>query len=226
MKRLSATLMVLICIALSGCGGDKEAREYAAKLIPVLDAYQEQLSQKIKAEEDSYDELAANYEEYRRKDITLRLASERNSRSADLGEEIANAGRAPSLSKILDGLQKYADNDFKATKEILQEGLDARSKYLTDLESLEIELQKIKLLKESLTELSKEKKNFKQFQEATDFLLKTDAEINKLLCVDLKKEKDALTTEQSAATDPEMKEKLELKINRLKARMDTKKCAP
>ncbi len=129
------------------------------------------------------------------------------------------------MSKILDGLQKYADNDFKASKEILEEGLDARSKYLTDLESLEIELQKIKLLKESLKELSKEKKDFKQFQEATDFLLKTDAEINKLLCIDLKKEKDALTKEQSAATDAAVKAKLGLKIKNLDARMATKKCA-
>lgn len=226
MKRLSTILLVLISLALSGCGSDKEAREYAAKLIPVLDAYQEQLSQKIKAEEDAYDELAANYEEYRREDITLRLASERNTRSADLGEEIANAGKAPTLSKILDGLQKYADNDFKASKEILEEGLDARSKYLTDLESLEIELQKIKLLKESLKELSKGKKDFQQFQEATDFLLKTDAEINKLLCVDLKKEKDALTKDQTAATDAAIKAKLDLKIKSLDARMATKKCAP
>jgi hypothetical protein len=225
-KRLSTILLVLISVVLSGCSGDKEAREYAAKLIPVLDAYQEQLSQKIKAEEDSYDELAANYEEYRRKDITLRLASERNTRSADLGEEIANAGKAPTLSKILDGLQKYADNDFKASKEILEEGLDARSKYLTDLESLEIELQKIKLLKESLKELSKEKKDFKQFQQATGFLLKTDAEVNKLLCVDLKKEKDALTKDQSAATDAEVKAKLGLKIKSVDARMATKNCMP
>ncbi len=225
MKRLTTILLVLLSLALSGCG-DKEARDYAAKLIPVLDAYQEELSQKIKAEEDAYDELAANYEEYRREDITLRLASDRNSRSADLGEEIANAGKAPTLSKILDGLQKYADNDFKASKEILEEGLDARSKYLTDLESLEVELQKIKLLKESLNELSKGKKDFQQFQEATDFLLKTDAEINKLLCIDLKKEKDALTKDQAAATDAEVKEKLGLKIKRVDARMATKKCAP
>lgn len=224
MRRLRASLLVLISVALSGCG-DKEAREYAAKLIPVLDAYQEQLSQKIKAEQDSYEELATNYEEVRKDEITMRLASERNTRSAELGEEVASAARPPTLSRILEGIQRYADNDFKATQGILEEALDARSRYLTDLESLEVELQKIKLLKESLKEMAKSKKDFNQFQEATDFLLKTDVEINKLLCVDLRKEKDALTKEKADATDPAEKEKIGQKIERLEERMATKKCA-
>lgn len=223
MSRLRAMLLVLISLALSGCG-DKEAREYAAKLIPVLDSYQEQLSQKIKAEQDSYEELAANYEEARKTEITLRLASERNTRSFELGEEFATASKPPTLSKILEGIQKYADNDFKATQGILEEGLDARSRYLTDLESLEVELQKIKLLKESLKELAKSKKDFKQFQEATAFLLTTDAEINKLLCVDLAKEKTALIQEKADATDPAEKQKITQKLKRLEERMATKKC--
>jgi outer membrane murein-binding lipoprotein Lpp len=223
MKRLRATFLVLFSLALSGCG-DKEAREYAAKLIPVLNTYQEQLAQKIKAEQDSYEELAANYEEVRKDEIIIRLASERNSRSAELGEEIASATKPPSVSKILDAVQKYADNDFKATQGILEEGLDARSKYLTDLESLEVELQKIKLLKESLTELTKSKKDFKQFKEATDFLIATDVEINKLLCVDLRKGKDDLTRQKAAATDAAEKEKIAQAIKRLEERITSKNC--
>jgi len=223
MKRIRATLLVLMSVALSGCG-DKEAREYAAKLIPVLDSYQEQLSQKIKAEQDSYEELASNYEQVRKEEITMRLASERNSRSAELGEEIAAATRPPTMSKILDEIQNYAQDDFKATQAILEESLDARSRYLTDLESLELELQKTKLLKESLKELSKSKKGFTQFKEATDFLLQTDAEINKLLCADLKKEKDEVTAEEANETDVAEKRKLAQRIKRIKERMNTKQC--
>lgn len=222
MKRILASLLVLAAVSLSGCG-DKEAREYAAKMIPVLDSYHEQLSQKIKAEQESYEELAGTFEEARKDDISLRLASERNTRSEELGEEIANADEAPSLSKILESVREYADEDFKTTQALLQEGLDSRSKYLTDLESLEVELQKIKLLKEALTELAKSKSDFKQFKEATDFLLKTDEGINKLLCVDLKKELEKLNAEKAAAKD-EDKVKTEEKITRLKERIATKKC--
>lgn len=101
MKRILASLLVLAAVSLSGCG-DKEAREYAAKMILVLDSYQEQLSKKIKAEQDSYDELFDTYEEARKDDISTRLTNERNIRSEELGEEIAKADKAPSLSKILE----------------------------------------------------------------------------------------------------------------------------
>lgn len=253
MKRFIAIVLLLGSILLSGCG-DKEAREYAAKLIPVLDSYQEQLSQKIKVEQESYLELADNFEEARQADVKLRLGKERFVRSEELGEEVAGSKNPPSLLKLLEEIQKYADEDFKVTKVLLQEGLDTRSKHLSDLESLEVELQKIKLLKESLTELAKGKSGFKQFKEATEFTLQTNVEINKLLCVDLKKEladltaeKADLTTEKATAEKEEaekpnaekgkppyakaiaaLNEKISRvneRISRLNERIATKKCA-
>jgi outer membrane murein-binding lipoprotein Lpp len=228
MNRLIAIILVLGSVLLSGCG-DKEAREYAAKLIPVLDSYQEQLSQKIKVEQDSYQELADNFEQARQDDIKTKSEKERFVRAEDLGVEIAGSKSPPSLLKILDEVQKYADEDFKTSKELLQEGLDTRSKHLSDLESLEVELQKIKLLKESLTELAKGKSGFKQFKEATEFVLQTDSEINKLLCVDLKKELADLTAEKAKAEKEKTPDEkaiaaLDQKISRLNERITTKKC--
>lgn len=253
MKKLLASLLVIAVLGLSGCG-DKEAREYAAKLIPVLDSYQEQLSQKIKVEQDSYKELAEAFEEARKADISLRLEFERSTRSEDLGEETASVDDAPSLLEILTPVQEYALADFDATKSLLEEELNARSKYLTGLENLEIELQKIKVLKEALQELAKSKSDFKKFKNATEFLLKTDEGINKLLCVDLKKQLDQLKADQAKlkpeldqlkaaltqagldddekkeikeqlkVVEPQMNE-IEQKINQTKERMATKKCA-
>lgn len=223
MKKLIGLLLILVSLTLSGCG-DKEAREYAAKLIPVLDSYQEQLTQKIKVEQQSYEELAENFEQARQDDIKTRLEKERVVRSMELGEDVANAKNPPALSKIIAEIQKYAEEDFKTTKVLLQEGLDTRSKHLADLESLEIELQKIKLLKESLTELSKGKSGFKQFKEATEFALQTDVEVNKLLCIDLKKTLAELTAEKAKTTDAAAKKALDEKIARLNERIATKKC--
>jgi len=195
MKKIWSLLLIIGVLGLSGCG-DKEAREYAAKLIPLLDSYQEQLSLKIKVEQDSYSELADIYEEARRSDIVDQLEIERNRRAEESGEKIANAKDAPSLLQILAPLQEYGKLDFESTQALLQEELDARGKYLTDLESIEIELQKVKALKEALQEMAKSKGDLKKLQEAASFLTKTDEEINKLLCVDLRKQKEQLETDK------------------------------
>jgi hypothetical protein len=118
----------------------------------------------------SYEELAAAYEEARKEDITIRLTRERSRRSEDVGEKFTNAKDAPTLAQILASLQEYAKSDFETTQSVLQEGLDTRSKYLADLESLEIEQQKLKTLKKALQELAEAKSDFKKFKSATDFL--------------------------------------------------------
>jgi hypothetical protein len=223
MKKLLTSLLVIGVFSLSGCG-DKEAREYAAKLIPVLDSYQEQLSQKIKAEQDSYEELADTYDEARKRDIEIRLDNDRKRRSEELGEKTADAKDAPTLSQILASLQDYGKSDFEATQDLLQEGMDARSKYLSDLENIEIELQKIKLLKAALSELAKSKGDFKHFKEATDSLLNTQEGVNKLLCVDLKKQLEKLTAAKAAAADPDEIKQIEQQITELTERIATKKC--
>ncbi|MGH9970436.1 MAG: hypothetical protein ACREBG_21965 [Pyrinomonadaceae bacterium] len=238
MRKLIASLLAIGIVTLSGCG-DKEAREYAAKLLPVLDSYQEQLSQKIKAEQEFYDELADTYEEARKDDIGIRLANDRKRRSEDQGEKITNAKDVPTLSQILASLQDYAKSDFETTQSLLQEAMDSRSKFLADLESIEIELQKVKVLKEALQELAKSKGDFKKFKEATDSLLKTDEGINKLLCVDLKKQLEELKAgnadlkKQLASPDLDDEQKKEIKqqvreseqkIKQTTERMATKQC--
>lgn len=223
MKKLFIILSLVGLVFLSGCE-DKKARRYAKKMIPVLDSYQEQLSQKIKVEKESYNELADAYDEARKKDIILRLTNERRRRSEIESEKLANSSRNISLTQILDSLQKYAKSDFETTQTLLQESLNTRSQYLTNLESLEIEFQKIKVLKEALQELAKSKSDFKKFKQATDFILKTDEEINKLLCIDLNKQLEQLNTELGDA-DGNEKTRIENQIERLKNRMKTKKCS-
>jgi outer membrane murein-binding lipoprotein Lpp len=224
MKKSIVLLVIVAVISLSGCG-DKEARQYAAKLVPVLDSYQEQLSQKIKAEQDSYQELAAAYEEARKADISIRLAGERERRSEDLGERLSKSKDAPTLAQLFASLQEYAKSDFETTQIVLQEAIDARSKYLDNLESLEIEMQKVKLLKEALQELSKGKSDFSNFKEAANFLLKTEEGVDKQLCGDLKKQLDQLTKDLGKAAAPEEKKKLQEKIKQTNERMTTKKCS-
>jgi hypothetical protein len=228
MKSFIASLLVIAAISLSGCG-DKEAREYATKLIPVLDSYQEQLSQKIKAEKAFYEQLGKTYENARKADIRIRLDTERLRRSESLGEETARAKEPPSLSQIIDSLQEYATSDFDTTKSLLEEQLNSRSEYLADLEGLEIELKKIKALKEALQELAKNKSDFKKFKGAADTLRQTEEGVTKLLCGDFKKQLDELNAAKAdAGTDEKKIEEQKViaqKIEQLTERMKTKKCS-
>ena len=224
MKKLIVLSLLVAVVGLSGCG-DKDAREYAAKLGTVLDSYQEQLSQKIKAEQTSYEELAAAYEEARKADIDIRLAGEREKRSEDLGEKVAKSKDAPTLSQLFASLQEYGKLDFETTQTVLQETIDARSKYLDNLESLELELQNVKILKAALQELAKGKSDFAKFKGAGEFLLATDGEINKQVCTDLKKQLDQLTKDKGTASSDKDKKKIDEKIKKTSERLATKKCS-
>lgn len=209
MNRLMAVLLILGVVSLTGCG-DKEAREYAGKLIPVLSDYQAELSQKIKAEQQTYEATDRRFAEAAKREIHTRLNSERNVRSEELGDEIANAGDPPTMSEILAALQDYGDHDFKTTQSILGAAMNTRSSYVAELEGLEIELQKIKLLKESLTELAKSKSGSKEFKEAAAFLVKAKEELAKNPCGDLQKQLTALKTEANTKdgeknVDPDLK---------------------
>lgn len=222
MKQITAILLILGVVTLTGCG-DKEAREYAAKLIPVLGAYQEELGQKIKAEQQSYEAADRRYANAEKREITIRLAMERDARSEELSDQIAGDDKPPTMSEILGALQDYGDHDFKTTQSILAASMNTRSDYVAELEGLEIELQKIKLLKESLTELAKSKTGTKEFKEATAFVLKTHSELAKNFCGDLQKEITALKTEEPKAKDGEAKE-IDQNVKRLTERLMAKNC--
>ena len=223
MKRLTITLLVLVLLSAPACK-DQEAREYAARLIPVLDSYQEQLSQKIKAEQESYQELADNFESARKDAVVDDLAKERVVRSEELGEEIAGARNAPTLSTIIGPVLKYGNHDFETTRALFQETLGARSRYLTELESLEIDLQKLRLLKGSLEELAKSKKDFKELKEASAFLNETHVAMEKLDCGDLKNEVDALNKELGLLDKEiaELNKKAEENAQKIKVRLEAK----
>lgn len=223
MKRLTISLLVLILLSMPACK-DQEAREYAARLIPVLDSYQEQLSQKIKAEQESYEELADNFESARKDAVVDDLAKERVVRSEELGEEIAVANNAPTFSTIIGHVLKYGNHDFETTRALFQEALGARSRYLTELESLEIDLQKIKLLKGSLQELAKSKKDFKELKEASAFVNETHSAMEKLDCDDLKNEVDALDKELGVLNKEitELNKKADENAKKIKVRLEAK----
>ena len=202
MNKLMIVLVVVSTFCLSGCG-DKEAREYARRLIPVVDTYQHELTTKINAEEKSYQQLARAYVRASKDDVMIRLASERLSRATATADTIVDDGKIPTRSEIIGLLKDYAKSDFDLTRSLFQEGMDSRSRFLTDLENLEIELQRVKLLKEALTELAKPDSDVKRLKAAAESLAKTKGELDKLLSAETKSSPDpaAKTAAHAGAGD-------------------------
>ena len=201
MKKGILVLITVATFVLSGCG-DKEAREYASKLIPVLDGYQQQLTAKVKEEKKSYERLADAYVGARKDDIMIRLASQRVNRSMDAADTLVADGKAPTRSELVTLLQDYAKTDFDMTRSLLQEGMDSRSRYLADVENIELELQKVKLLKEALTQLAKPDSDVKRLKAAAEAIAKTKDATTKLMSAEVQAQIDQLkTSAQTAAKD-------------------------
>jgi hypothetical protein len=201
MKKGILVLITVATFVLSGCG-DKEARDYARKLIPVLDGYQQQLTAKIKEEKKSYERLADAYVGARKDDIMIRLASQRVNRSMDAADTLVADGEVPTRSELVALLQDYAKTDFDMTRSLLQEGMDSRSRYLADVENIELELQKVKLLKEALTQLAKPDSDVKRLKAAAEAIAKTKDATTKLMSAEVQAQIDQLkTSAQSAAKD-------------------------
>ncbi len=201
MKKGILVLITAATFVLSGCG-DKEAREYASKLIPVLDGYQQQLTAKVKEEKKSYERLADAYVGARKDDIMIRLASQRVNRSMDAADTLVADGKAPTRAELVALLQDYAKTDFDMTRSLLQEGMDSRSRYLADVESIELELQKVKLLKEALTQLAKPDSDVKRLKAAAEAIAKTKDATTKLMSAEVQAQIDQLkTSAQATAKD-------------------------
>lgn len=197
MNKLLLVLIIIATFSLSGCG-DKEAREYARRLIPVVDAYQNELTTKKNAEQKAYQQLADAYVKARKDDIVIRLAGQRVSRATQAADTIVADEKVPTRSEIIALLQDYAKEDFGMTRSLFQEGMDSRSLLLADLENLEIELQRIKLLKEALGELARPDSDVKRLKAAAQSLAKGKGELDKLFSAEAKAQVDQMKTSAKA----------------------------
>ncbi|HEX5705993.1 MAG TPA: hypothetical protein VFX96_01760 [Pyrinomonadaceae bacterium] len=191
MKRLACLFLICGTLSLAGCD-DKDARQYAERLVEVLDTYQGQIDRKVSAEKDSYKELAAVYERARQRNIEQLLEQERIERAERLTTEMVAADHLPRNTEILDSLRAYAEHDFAATRDFLQIEADAQAQFLGDIEALEFESDTIDDLRSSLKQLAKPKGQLKRISEAADFAKSSKEELDKLMCQDLTAELEAL----------------------------------
>lgn len=194
MRKLCATFLLCAASFFTACD-DRAAREYANELIGVLDSYQTQVNEKVKAEKKSYKELAAIYQKSRLRVTESSLKQERRERSRKLATEMIRSDYFPASSELLASLKDYGEQDFDTMRKLMELEADAQSQFLSDIEALEFDVETIAALKESLKDLAKPKGKLTGLKDLAVFASESKKAFDGLICEDLKHELDALTAQ-------------------------------
>lgn len=192
MRKIYAVVFLFAASFFTGCD-DRDAQSYATELIGVLDSYQTQVNEKVKAEKRSYKELAAIYQESRLRVSESSLKQERRERSRKLVTAMIRSEYFPTSSDVLANLKDYGEQDFDTTRKLMELEADAQSQFLGDIEALEFDVETIAALKESLKDLAKPKGKLARLKAVAVFASESKKEFDGLLCQDLQVEIDDLT---------------------------------
>src|SRR5262249_44001257 len=128
------TFLICFSLLLAGCGEQKIAEAYAGKMSDVLAAYRRQIDVKIRAEQESYNELAKAYDASAMNNSAQTLDVERNQRATALVDEIQSRPGAPVfISAVLTHLQTYAESDFAEASQRFTREADAYKRAIASL---------------------------------------------------------------------------------------------
>jgi hypothetical protein len=196
MKKLIITTIALALLALTGCD-DKDARDYAAELVGVLKSYQVEVNKKIVAEKKSYKDLAGTYAYAKQVDLLSRLRTERLSRADSLTDELI-AGEKFTPSDMHKLLLDYANLDFEATREALEQESDGQAEYLASFEALDFQAQNVAQLTKALEALAKPKGSLKKLKELGTSAKEFKNKLDELECEELAEEMACLKDQSKA----------------------------
>ena len=195
--------IALLLATLCGCAA-RHAEQYAKELRGVLSTYQQEVARKVKAEQESYQNLAAIYEGGERTQRIRVLEQERLERASALTDDLMERPRALPMSDLRRLLREYAGLDFATSQDVLAREMDAAARRLINLEALNAAIQQADALDGVLADLSTPKKTLTRLKEGALFVEKAKACLDEKVCATLKTELDGLKAKQKTAkTDGE-----------------------
>jgi hypothetical protein len=157
--------LVIGSLLLTGCGEQKIAETYAAKMSDVLTSYRRQIDLKISAEQQSYSELAKAYDASAMNNSEQSLDLQRNQQATALVDEIQSRPGAPVfISSVQSRLQAYGEADFNEASQRFTREADAYKRALASLEDLSVEQTHLDNLSTALTTLAKPRSNIEQLK--------------------------------------------------------------
>jgi len=128
------------------------AEQYAGELSKLLSEYQKQISNKVAAEQKGYAAAAKLYDDAFREDVFASLSLDRTADSQHAQRALQTG--ALSADRLMDDVFSYAQRDFDQTRAVYLMGLDSYKTYLSNLNSLQADSQKISALVKTLNDLA------------------------------------------------------------------------
>lgn len=180
-RRRTAIAMCALLPLLTSC--DSEAREFATKTAALLRQRSAQLTLKIKAETEAYQQIAGIFAESSRTLIDTTLRNERESRAMTLAADYVEE-RKP-ISRWQSDLMDYAQVDAATTRDLLTSDIDASSKYLQGIQALAIEQAKVEVLAKLLERLATTPTLLQDGEAIGKFIQDTKSEVDKQACAAL-----------------------------------------
>ena len=154
---------VCFSLLLAGCREQKVAEAYAAKMSDVLAAYSRRVDIKIRAEQQSYNELAKVYDASAMHDSEQSLDVQRNQEATAFVDEIQGGTPVP-ISTVLNRLQTYAEADFAEASQRFSREADAYKSAIAALEDLSVEQTHFDNLATALATLAKPRSTIDQLK--------------------------------------------------------------
>jgi len=199
-------------ILCASCGGTKVAEKYAARMAETLTTYRDQVDAKIKAEQQSYLDLAKIYDTANAERVRNGLLLERNKRATELTDRLVRERAASPnrkvawISQVHSDIERFADLDFQQSQEVFTRELEAYKKSIQGLADLTVEQGNLDKLKDALEALAQPKSIVEKLKAGAEF----GCEVNRTnQLVNTTAQIDALAKKITAETDAAKKKSLE-----------------
>lgn len=221
MKKITITLIVLFSFIFNGCDSE-DARNYAKELVEVLKAYKVEINKKIKAEQESYKDLAGTYAYAKQMNVQLGLQTERLRQASQVTDKLLNEKNDEEIttSDINNMILDYAGSDFEQTRQMLERESDEQAQFLTGLETLELQAQNIDALIKVLESLSKPESDIKKLKDLAKFAQEFKKKMNELECEDLQRKIACLKEKIKKLEEQKQNETVQTEKDKLQAQID------
>jgi hypothetical protein len=181
---------------LTGC--EQRAAEFAKKTDELLTEYQKRIDAQI-ADTTAYYQRAAAVTASETRRVTLdNLEAERNERTTELEADYRENRKPASLYRT--HLRDYANEHFDRQKEWLSADLNASAPYLQQLVALESDKATIEAFSKMLKNLAQPRSAIDEIKDMKKFVDDTKTEFNKLVCADIAKQIQELSTAPTGET--------------------------
>jgi len=197
-KAIAISMLSLVSLALSGCSGDEEAREYAKGLLAVLQTYQTEIEGKMAAEQKAYRALVKVYSGAADADMLASLSTDRKERGDRLAE-LAMTGKTPGGVALRDALKDYANREADATHELLTRESDNYDKYLSSLNKLSVDADAVEQAESAVEVLTRKPSLISELKFLKEYGTAAKSCLDELTCKSLADEMKAAKADQTNA---------------------------